>query len=325
MNRQRLLQISVLLIALLFGAPGVAWAWFDAGHMLIAEIAYRKLQESPESWKQIVELLKAHPRLADLKQGMPEGLAENEQWHFIFLKAATWPDMVRAKPTMDADAKKISQQYHHGPHHYINYPLNTEEVKGAEPEEKWKPGTDPQNIVQALEMNAQGLRDAKKSAEDRAVCLAWILHLVGDVHQPLHTIALFSKAFPEGDRGGNLFQLKIEKGEKLGNLHLFWDSLLGEDDRANLKSIVESADALLKQFPPETLKDELGQSGYAAWAKAGFELAKKVAYLDGKLAPHQALSDDYKKAAHDAANRQAALAGYRLANTLIEALKPAKK
>jgi hypothetical protein len=41
----------------------------------------------------------------------------------------------------------------------------------------------------------------ENDAERRAVALAWLFHLVGDIHQPLHTTELFSVEYPNGDRG----------------------------------------------------------------------------------------------------------------------------
>ena len=53
----------------------------------------------------------------------------------------------------------------------------------------------------------------------------WLMHLVGDIHQPLHCTALFSVShFPKGDRGGN--EIKLKRGK---NLHSLWDNLLGRE------------------------------------------------------------------------------------------------
>ena len=39
--------------------------------------------------------------------------------------------------------------------------------------------------------------------EEKAIYLTWLMHLVGDIHQPLHCAAVFSEQFPNGDKGGN--------------------------------------------------------------------------------------------------------------------------
>ena len=73
------------------------------------------------------------------------------------------------------------------------------------------------------------MRTSTAAAEDKAVAICWIFHLVGDIHQPLHNAAYFSseEGFRQGDQGGNRFGVKIN-GRKW-KLHAFWDDLLGED------------------------------------------------------------------------------------------------
>src|SRR5438445_11680 len=84
---------AVLTLILGLHATCVA-AWNDVGHMAAAEIAYRELRPTPY-WDKIVAILKEHPRLVDLRANLPEDVSKEEEWHYIFLKAAVWPDMVR--------------------------------------------------------------------------------------------------------------------------------------------------------------------------------------------------------------------------------------
>ena len=69
--------------------------------------------------------------------------------------------------------------------------------------------------------------DANVNAADttKAVALAWLLHLVGDIHQPLHCSSRVTpdEALPRGDAGGNTFRLDDNR-----NLHGYWDRILGE-------------------------------------------------------------------------------------------------
>lgn len=55
-----------------------------------------------------------------------------------------------------------------------------------------------------------------------------LIHYVGDIHQPLHTVSRFTKDFPNGDMGGNLFMLK--ESENVTELHALWDSTIYEYD-----------------------------------------------------------------------------------------------
>ena len=65
------------------------------------------------------------------------------------------------------------------------------------------------------------------SGQEKAIYLCWVMHLIGDIHQPLHSVSLFCEAFPKGDHGGNdsLYRLG---GRRIIKLHQFWDDLLGK-------------------------------------------------------------------------------------------------
>lgn len=58
---------------------------------------------------------------------------------------------------------------------------------------------------------------------ERALFARYLVHLVGDIHQPLHSVALYNHTYPKGDAGGNLLKLKLLNGT-VSNFHSFWDS-----------------------------------------------------------------------------------------------------
>ena len=194
------------------------------------------------------------------------------------------------------------------------------------------------NIVAALQRHAKVLSSDAKD-EDRAVSLCWLLHLIGDVHQPLHGTALYSRDYKNGDQGGNLIALAIDN--KAWRLHWYWDSILDEDAPAveataeqakvydHVKKVVETLhDAAYKR---EKFADQLRSEKFLDWAQESFELAKTVVYCDGELKgvlpekyprPLPDLDklpkapEDYGKKATEAGRRRVALAGYRLADRL---------
>ena len=106
-----------------------------------------------------------------------------------------------------------NKQYHHGSWHYINLPYSPggQEVRP----------TPIQNILTAYAENVR-IAQGNSSPAEKAVALCWLFHLVGDVHQPLHTVALFTPAYPEGDRGGNLAFARVRAGGAILNLHQLW-------------------------------------------------------------------------------------------------------
>src|SRR5207244_1603954 len=90
-----------------------------------------------------------------------------------------------------------------------------------------KPG--PHDILAALQKNVAELGNKDLGGADRAIALCWVLHLVGDIHQPLHACTRYSAQFPAGDQGGN--ELMVLRDPPYANsqmsLHHLWDSLPG--------------------------------------------------------------------------------------------------
>jgi hypothetical protein len=67
---------------------------------------------------------------------------------------------------------------------------------------------------------------SNEAYKEKAYDLGWLLHLVGDLHQPMHAVNGISVTLPEGDRGGNLVEIKgVTDGAS--ELHAFWDEVLG--------------------------------------------------------------------------------------------------
>jgi hypothetical protein len=98
------------------------------------------------------------------------------------------------------------------------------------------------NVMQALELNRRVLTSPASSNQDKALHLAWLMQLVGDIHQPLHATALVTpKLFPEGDRGGN--EIKIAGPT---NLHKRWDDLLGSP--ATVGSVGTKATQIISEY-----------------------------------------------------------------------------
>ncbi|HET6422397.1 MAG TPA: S1/P1 nuclease, partial [Planctomycetaceae bacterium] len=111
--------VSTLLVAvlLILSAPLTASAWSDAGHRIIAAIAWRQI--TPRQRLEILDLLSHHPRYrADFQEKLPEKLTDAEdQREWLFLQAAVWPDIARGLPEPHKD------RFHHSTWHYINQPL----------------------------------------------------------------------------------------------------------------------------------------------------------------------------------------------------------
>jgi S1/P1 Nuclease len=163
----------------------------------------------------------------------------------------------------------------------------------------------------------------------KAIALAWLFHLVGDIHQPLHTAQLFTVDYPQGDRGGNEICVRVKQDRQPMDLHRFWDGVITSSQ--NLTRLRNQATALRnrQEFQRSQLT-ELASTRFELWAKESFEIAAKIAYRnDGRIGMPKAGAMDctmvtaapvlpvgYVVNASRIADRRMILAGYRLADLI---------
>ena len=141
-------------------------------------------------------------------------------------EASTWPDFMRSAP--DSFWQKESV-----PFHYVTIPIG-----------KGYSGAPPQgDAATALAKYSAVLRDPRASLADRQTALRFVIHIVGDLSQPLHVGR-------EGDRGGN--DVKVSFFGDATNLHTVWDTLLIENQ--NL-SYTEWTHWLLAAATPQQMRD----------------------------------------------------------------------
>jgi hypothetical protein len=298
------LLLSFLLTISLQPIPG--FSWNSTGHRVIAAIAWENL--TPTAKNRIIEILKQAPNDSDLTDlyDTSSEFAEKE----FFMGAAYWPDIVR-----DRDEKVRYEKYHKGHWHYIgSYWKQTENgpVKADGPVED-------ENIVERITYFKKTLADPNVSDADKAVQIAWVLHLIGDIHMPLHNTSQINADSPEGDLGGNRFRLGDEWP---WNLHAFWDGIL---DVANPKAEdVEDFDYYLsnaKQITEKHTKKSLSNSVELAdatkWNEEGKQLTMNKVY-PSYLKQNEQPPAAYKKEAYTIAQKQMALSGYRMAAYLNE-------
>jgi S1/P1 Nuclease len=299
----RIAGIAAVTIAAL-ASP--ACAWNGLGHKVVAEIAWQQLDNPMR--QDIVDTLARHPRFAeDFVKKMPEDVAtadKSVQDHLVFQQAATWPDIARKT---DYDR----------PHwHYIDIPL----FDGGERPVKFnlltgfptKTEQADYNVDQAAKTCLATLKDST-SAPERAIAYAWLMHLVGDMHQPLHSTALVCDYFPEGDEGGN--KVLVVQGH---NLHSLWDGLLGTRatmrDVARVTAELKQNGDLWKVDTKPSIDGWIAESHFAAisvvYDSAILE-AVREAKPGEKLVPIS-LSEDYLKTAGQVARQRVVAARLRL-------------
>jgi hypothetical protein len=310
-----------LLAGVLFVLP--AFAWNHTGHKVVAELCWRGLSSGER--KAACSLLKQHPHYGLLlATNVPAGVDTNE---WAFLNAAVWPDMVRPARGEDREKSAEITKYHRSPWHYINipyvWPSDAAKISVAS---FTIPTT---NILWALSNQLQVLRDAKASGADRAVSLCWVLHLVGDLHQPLHAATMLSEKFPHGDMGGN--SIGVHDGHAPLNLHSFWDQILGDFDSYEGIGLLSDTIGTASEYRPKRMLEYKHDKTIRSWADESFVAAAAFAYDEGHLrfienrdaqsgkvpaADVPRLKPSYILNANDVSRRRISLAGRRLADML---------
>ena len=217
------------------------------------------------------------------------------------------------------------EKYHHPTRHYVDM--------------FWRQDTDFGDVL-AVDRRPDGdlLRDAPRMQrllaeglpELKAVGLAWVLHLVGDIHQPLHASGRISPRDPWGDDGGNTFRLEVvnptapDSLQFRRSLHSVWDGIFTDSVRAPrpvapLAVVTSTAAMIMQHHPRSELAGELGQREFRQWAEESVAIAKRDVFR-APLVRDQAAPSEYRTAAYRAAEIRMALAGYRLADLLNQAL-----
>jgi hypothetical protein len=176
------------------------------------------------------------------------------------------------------------------------------------------------NVVTVIADCVANLKDASASDQDKAKALRFLIHLVGDCHQPLHCATRCTHENADGDRGGNDFHVVGAK-----NLHSYWDGgvTLFTDVKRPLSAqgkakILGYANTFTNAYPASSMPSKVKNLNPESWAKDSNELAVSAAY---NLPENSKPSSSYKTKAKKVVRNQVALAGYRLAAVLNDIYK----
>ena len=268
-----------------------ASAWKCTGHMLVALIAELSLiSQDPKAYSE------ASLVTSFLNDDKTSSSAQT------FVESACWADDLKRQNIIDYNPYHYYDQPYF-PSTHFNITLPSENILSA-----WN------TINPYLKSTPFDLAPFKSS-----FFLRFLLHLAGDLHQPMHCISLFSKEFPEGDLGGTLFEV-MYKGST--QLHLFWDTgaglwekdfirpLSGEDRR----NLLDIARGIIKEWPESYFVNELKQEDVEKWCQEGYDIAVKDGY--GELKLFDELSEEYLATAQKIVRKRIALGGYRLAKSI---------
>lgn len=266
-----------------------AWPWGDLGHRAVVIVALRHCK--PEIAAKIRSILQGQ----SLTYKDPVALA-------------TWPDHIRG-------TAEDRPQWH-----YADYGFSiTEGIPPVMPEHP--------NAEERLNILLGSIPDA--TGGDAGRQMAWLFHLIGDIHQPLHASSLSSAQFPEGDRGGNSIQVRADSIDRDGGshhslqkLHHLWDATFDiNTPNVTPESVADEADAkgpINVHIPSSAAARE---AMLHTWLMESSKLAKEYAYpSDGPgsewLKHREDLPPNYQMHTREIAVRRIRTAGYRLAALL---------
>jgi nuclease S1 len=271
---------ALFLASTLLADPTSALAWGGDGHRTVAAIAFKLLP--PAKAAALDRLL----RRSDVREG--------------FIDAASYPDEV------------IRKHDHRGlfsPWHYVDWPVDAAEYPPSV--------CAPDCILQELPKQIDIVRTSS-DLQARAVALAWVIHLIGDLHQPLHVA-------DRGDRGGNDFHVRYrnratcsggasEEHPAKVELHSVWDTCIVVEMEAGAEP-ADFADSLRGGLT--TYRGDPAATGDVMdWAKEAHELAVTAAYKG--LQNGDDLEQPYISRSSKIIQKQLLRAGVRLAKVLDE-------
>ncbi len=269
-------MVRWLCLGILVLLPTPAWAWGEEGHSIVAEIAQRHLTDKTAD--EIDKLIGRGASLASI---------------------STWADDVRQ------DRPKSYNW------HFVDIPLAVatyDETRDCEDTDRGD------CAIKEIARNETVLRDTKASVTDRVEALKFLVHFVGDIHQPLHTVLEF--------RGGNdrhvvFFVDPIKEVRIPTNLHAVWDSGL---IRAKYWSWGTYMDHLEAEWIPQQDVTALTKGTPVEWVEETHSAAVDLAGANVK--ENMGLHEDYLKKVEPVLDHQLGAAGLRLAAIFNDIFDP---
>jgi len=332
-------QLGTFVATLFLSAtPMTAYAWDHPGHMTTAALAFSEIERvRPDLIETLGLVMLKHPDIAPFWVATG-GARGKERIRRMFIETARW-----------ADDTKWSE--HDRPTwHTARWPMVLENAPSEARKLAEMRNDKPRGSgVEAGAMNAAILANPESNPVERALALSWVMHIVGDLHQPLHVTDVYSKENPTGNVAGTMDYVWDPLRDSAMPFHVLWDSNTFRSTK--LEDIDQNVDDLLAKYPRSSLSELQpynGSGDIRLWARESYQVAVEFAYgygietvgdpnkdgdtdriianmvkymLDGvspiKEAPK--VPTEYWEELQDVAHRRIALAGYRIADIIIAA------
>lgn len=326
------LRIPGLSAIVLAALPSPAFAWNDLGHMSVAATAWERM--TPIARSRAIALLRLNP---DYDRWVA-GVAPDKRDAFAFVRAATWPDHIKDKECPRPPHPATPGCYTNSGYRpadagdRLNIGYADRDLRLYWHFKNTAFSSDGTPLKPPFAFNAEtqiimfiaALGDPALNAEARSFDLTWLLHLVGDVHQPLHAVARFTHDGRDGDSGGNgvtlcppSLALTCSKEERR-TLHSYWDGALGQSRKPAAAFAIA---ARYQGFTPSAA--ELAAPP-AAWIEESAAAARRFAYA-APIGPSSATysiapNSTYARDTGSVSEQRVRLAGARLAEILNQKL-----
>ena len=272
--------LLIILLGLIF--TNQVGSWNSECHMIVAQIAYNYSNST------VMEIVNSQSKIY---YNFYPAYSDN-------LSVSTWPDFI----------KEDNIEYF-STWHYIDTPYNPFNIS---------------NVINASDINIiwamKQINDSYIKRTDSfnyGLSIRFLIHLVGDIHQPMHNINLFSPEYPNGDNGGNKFIIKYNN--ETTNLHMFWDNCgdlytslytfpLNESAIESIKIIANEIINDYSEFGPINLYDY----DFEKWSQESYDVAARYAY--GPVLNNNTITNNYVNQTRNLCKYQLYIAGFRLAS-----------
>lgn len=291
--------IFVIFFCALFSMSANAWS--AAGHMIIANIAYQHLTPTV---KAKVDSMLAYMNVEDTSEHKYVYTLPSK----TFMAVATWPDNIKEEDYKVFSAWHFDAKY---------FSADGTPVPQC---------NNPENVVWAINDIQSEITSKYANPYDKSRALTFLIHFVGDVHQPMHNVSRVSKEHPYGDEGGNEYPISYTEanGAVIKDLHELWDTALNlypqhgvPYNTENLQDIQKLADDIQKDYPESYFGNQVNDLNPKDWSDNSYTIARNFAYtVPQNTVPTAA----YIAAGSTDAEKRIALGGYHLANLLNKML-----
>ena len=261
---------SIAIMGVLVSFTTSVHAWDHPGHMVTAVIAYSEIETTrPDLIDKIGLLFLKHPDTAPFWVAAGEAKGK-ERVRRMFIECARWADDSKFTPR--------DMLTWHSARWAIVAKDAPPKAKAAAEARQGKPAG---QALEALALNYAMVENPESSPSERALGLCWVMHILGDIHQPMHVSDLFSADFPTGNAAATTSYVMDPVTKSAIPLHILWDSNVLRIP--SLPEVDKYAQLYMKKHPRSSFPElkttpNTDPKAFEKWAKESHQVAVDWAY-----------------------------------------------